>query len=46
MHSLAGWSRGREEIMSQRFTVVIEQDGEAYLGGTVPELTGCRTQAE
>ena len=35
----------REETMAREFTVVIEQDEEGYLVGTVPELKGCHTQA-
>ena len=31
--------------MAREFTVVIEQDEEGYLVGTVPELKGCHTQA-
>ena len=31
--------------MVREFTVVIEQDEEGYLVGTVPELKGCHTQA-
>ncbi|MBI3007506.1 MAG: type II toxin-antitoxin system HicB family antitoxin [candidate division NC10 bacterium] len=31
--------------MPREFRVVIEQDEEGYLVGTVPELKGCHTQA-
>ena len=31
--------------MAREFTVVIEQDEEGYLVGSVPELKGCHTQA-
>lgn len=31
--------------MAREFTVVIEQDEEGYLVGTVPEIKGCHTQA-
>ena len=31
--------------MAREFTVVIEQDEEGYVVGTVPELKGCHTQA-
>ena len=31
--------------MARGFTVVIEQDEEGYVVGTVPELKGCHTQA-
>lgn len=31
--------------MAREFTVVIEQDEEGYLVGTVPELKRCHTQA-
>jgi len=31
--------------MAREFTVVIEQDEEGYLVGTVPELKGCHPQA-
>lgn len=31
--------------MAREFTVVIEQDEEGYLVGTVPDLKGCHTQA-
>lgn len=32
-------------MMAHEFTVVIEQDEEGYLVGTVPQLKGCHTQA-
>ena len=38
-------ARAHEEAMAREFTVVIEQDEEGYLVGTVPELKGCHTQA-
>lgn len=31
--------------MAREFTVVIEQDEEGYLVGSVPGLKGCHTQA-
>jgi predicted RNase H-like HicB family nuclease len=31
--------------MDREFTVLIEQDEEGYLVGSVPELRGCHTQA-
>lgn len=31
--------------MPREFTVIIEQDEEGYLVGSVPELRGCHTQA-
>ena len=31
--------------MAREFTVLIEQDEESYLVGSVPELKGCHTQA-
>ena len=31
--------------MAREFTVIIEQDEEGYLVGSVPSLTGCHTQA-
>ncbi|HLC41701.1 MAG TPA: type II toxin-antitoxin system HicB family antitoxin [Methylomirabilota bacterium] len=31
--------------MAREFTVVIEQDEEGYLVGSVPEIKGCHTQA-
>ena len=32
--------------MKREFTVVIERDEDGYFIGTVPELTGCHTQAK
>lgn len=32
--------------MKREFTVVIEKDEDGYFVGTVPQLTGCHTQAK
>ena len=32
--------------MKREFHVIIEQDADGYLVGTVPELKGCHTQAK
>ena len=33
-------------LMKRIFNVVIEQDGDGYYVGNVPELPGCHTQAK
>jgi predicted RNase H-like HicB family nuclease len=32
--------------MKREFSVIIEKDEDGYFVGSVPELTGCHTQAE
>lgn len=36
----------RGDLMTKRFSVIIERDGEGYYIASVPALRGCHTQAK